>query len=127
MPRHPINRDEILVVIHIGEDGGFHQEMPTGIPLDTVTCLEHMTQFYTADKAYRVCPNDGRCEDITEDLAQAWMGRNPDLLWQYSEGGSDLIPAFVKNSEAFEDRPISTYERREAAADRAVDLMREAV
>ncbi|GAA4668022.1 hypothetical protein [Bartonella pachyuromydis] len=109
-----INSNEILLVVyddvqHIAESG----------PLDASQVQEIIDEADDAIQILRVNPSEKSCEDISEDIAEAYVEDNIERLNEDSEGHY-----FIRESDAYnrllddlvqqkyEDEVYGTYEEQ---------------
>ncbi|WP_208441115.1 hypothetical protein [Bartonella raoultii] len=109
-----INSDEILLVVydddqHIAESG----------PLDASQVQEIIDEADDAIQILRVNPSEKSCEDISEEIAEAYVEKNIEHLDEDSE-----VHYFIRESDAYnrllsdlaqqkyEDEIYGTYEEQ---------------
>ncbi|WP_273721077.1 MULTISPECIES: hypothetical protein [unclassified Bartonella] len=108
-----INSDEILLVVyddeHIAQSG----------PLDTSQVQEIIDEADDAIQILRVNPSENSCEDISEEIAEAYVEENIERLNEDSE-----VHYFIRESDAYnrllddlaqqkyEDEVYGTYEEQ---------------
>ncbi|USP02832.1 hypothetical protein [Bartonella taylorii] len=86
-----INSNEILLVVygddqHIGESG----------PLDESQVLEIIDEADDTVKIFRVNPSEKSCEDISEEIAEAYIKENFEFLDENSK-----VQSYVYESNAY--------------------------
>ncbi|WP_273756881.1 hypothetical protein [Bartonella sp. MM73XJBT] len=108
-----INSDEILLVVyddeHIAQSG----------PLDASQVQEIIDEADDAIQILRVNPSENSCEDISEEIAEAYVEENIERLNEDSE-----VHYFIRESDAYnrllddlaqqkyEDEVYGTYEEQ---------------
>lgn len=109
-----INSNEILLVVyddvqHIAESG----------PLDASQVQEIIDEADDAIQILRVNPSENSCEDISEEIAEAYVEKNIEHLDEESE-----VHYFIRESDAYnrllddlaqqkyEDEVYGTYEEQ---------------
>ncbi|MBX4336451.1 hypothetical protein [Bartonella raoultii] len=109
-----INSDEILLVVydddqHIAESG----------PLDASQVQEIIDEADDAIQILRVNPSENSCEDISEEIAEAYVEKNIERLDEDSE-----VHYFIRESDTYnrllddlaqqkyEDEVYGTYEEQ---------------
>ncbi|EJF82444.1 hypothetical protein [Candidatus Bartonella washoeensis] len=109
-----INSDEILLVVygddqHIGESG----------PLDESQILEIVDEADDTVQIFRINPSENSCEDISEDLAEAYIKENFELLYEDSKVDpyiyeSNAYHRFLDDiaDEKYNDAVYGTYEQQ---------------
>ncbi|WP_375643715.1 MULTISPECIES: hypothetical protein [unclassified Bartonella] len=88
-----INSDEILLVAydkdqHIAESG----------PLDASQILSIVDEVDDAIQIFRINPSENNCEDISEEIAEAYVKENIEHLHEDSE-----VHDFVRESDAYQE------------------------
>ncbi|UNE53618.1 hypothetical protein [Bartonella machadoae] len=108
-----INSDEILLVVcddeHIGHSG----------PLDESQVLEMIDEADDAIKIFRINPSENSCEDISEDIAEAYIKENREFLDEdskvhYYVGESAAYDSLLEEiaDEKYNDEVYGTYEEQ---------------
>ncbi|WP_375658336.1 MULTISPECIES: hypothetical protein [unclassified Bartonella] len=88
-----INSNEILLVAydkdqHIAESG----------PLDASQILSIVDEVDDAIQIFRINPSENNCEDISEEIAEAYVKENIEHLHEDSE-----VHDFVRESDAYQE------------------------
>ncbi|WP_375663511.1 hypothetical protein [Bartonella sp. CL63NXGY] len=88
-----INSNEILLVAydkdqHIAESG----------PLDASQVLKIIDEADDAIQIFRINPSENNCEDISEEIAEAYVKENIEHLHEDSE-----VHDFVRESDAYQE------------------------
>ncbi|WP_156851682.1 hypothetical protein [Bartonella refiksaydamii] len=109
-----INSDEILLVVygddqHIGESG----------PLDESQVLEIVDEADDTVQIFRVNPSEKSCEDISEDIAEAYIKENFEFLDENSKVQSYIYESNAYHrllddiaEEKYNDKMFGTYEQQ---------------
>ncbi|GAA5111923.1 hypothetical protein [Bartonella jaculi] len=109
-----INSNEILLVVygddqHIGEAG----------PLDERQVLEIVDEADDAIQIFRINPSENSCEDISEDIAEAYIKENLEFLNEDSKVPPYIYESNVYNrllddlaEEKYNDAVYGTYEEQ---------------
>ncbi|WP_375689433.1 hypothetical protein [Bartonella sp. AP57NXGY] len=109
-----INSDEILLVTydkdqHIAESG----------PLDASQILSIVDEVDDAIQIFRINPSENNCEDISEEIAEAYVTENIDRLDEdskvyYFVSESDAYHAFLDEIAQlkYEDEMFGSYEKQ---------------
>ncbi|WP_375652037.1 hypothetical protein [Bartonella sp. LB28NMGDW] len=109
-----INSDEILLVAydkdqHIAESG----------PLDASQILSIVDEVDDAIQIFRINPSENNCEDISEEIAEAYVKENIERLDEDSEVHYFICESDVYNrlldeiaDEKYNDEIYGTYEQQ---------------
>ncbi|WP_375653149.1 MULTISPECIES: hypothetical protein [unclassified Bartonella] len=118
-----INSDEILLVAydkdqHIAESG----------PLDASQILSIVDEVDDAIQIFRINPSENNCEDISEEIAEAYVKENIERLDEDSEVHYFICESDVYNrlldeiaDEKYNDEIYGTYEQQHRL--RACDVL----
>ncbi|EJF98614.1 hypothetical protein MEI_00184 [Bartonella vinsonii subsp. arupensis Pm136co] len=109
-----INSDEILLVVydddqHIGQSG----------PLDENQVLAIVDEADDAIQILRINPSENSCEDISEDIAEAYIKQNIDFLDEDSKVDYYIYESNAYHrllddiaDEKYNDKMYGTYEQQ---------------
>ncbi|VEJ45756.1 hypothetical protein [Bartonella vinsonii] len=109
-----INSDEILLVVynddqHIGQSG----------PLDENQALAIVDEADDAIQILRINPSENSCEDISEDIAEAYIKQNIDFLDEDSKVDYYIYQSNAYHrllddiaDEKYNDKMYGTYEQQ---------------
>ncbi|WP_317992904.1 hypothetical protein [Bartonella gliris] len=91
-----INSDEILLVhlVYFDRD----QHIAESGPLDASQILSIIDEGDDVFQIFRINPSENSCEDISEEIAEAYVEKNIDHLDEESE-----VHDFVRESVAYHD------------------------
>ncbi|WP_375631823.1 MULTISPECIES: hypothetical protein [unclassified Bartonella] len=109
-----INSDEILLVVY-GDD----QNIGRSGPLDKSQILSIVDEADDAIQIFRINPSEKNCEDISEEIAEAYVKENIERLDEDSEvhyfiRESDVYNRFLDEiaDEKYNDEIYGTYEQQ---------------
>ncbi|WP_375618102.1 hypothetical protein [Bartonella sp. AC134YNZD] len=88
-----INSDEILLVVY--DD---NQNIAESGPLDASQILSIVAEVDDAIQIFRINPSENNCEDISEEIAEAYVKENIEHLHEESK-----VHDFVRESVAYHD------------------------
>ncbi|WP_375642644.1 MULTISPECIES: hypothetical protein [unclassified Bartonella] len=88
-----INSDEILLVVYNDD-----QNIGRSGPLDESQVLKIIDEADDAIQIFRINPSENNCEDISEEIAEAYVKENIEHLDEDSE-----VHDFVRESVAYHD------------------------
>ncbi|WP_375618922.1 MULTISPECIES: hypothetical protein [unclassified Bartonella] len=88
-----INSDEILLVVYDDD-----QNIGRSGPLDESQVLKIIDEADDAIQIFRINPSENNCEDIFEEIADAYVEANIEHLHEDSE-----VHYFVRESNAYHD------------------------
>ncbi|WP_396584130.1 hypothetical protein [Bartonella grahamii] len=89
-----INSDEILLVVYNDDD----QNIGRSGPLDESQILKIIDEADDAIQIFRINPSENNCEDISEEIAEAYVKENIEHLHEESK-----VHDFVRESVAYHD------------------------
>ncbi|WP_375637865.1 MULTISPECIES: hypothetical protein [unclassified Bartonella] len=109
-----INSDEILLVVY-GDD----QNIGRSGPLDKSQILSIVDEADDAIQIFRINPSEKNCEDISEEIAEAYVKENIERLDEDSEVHYFIRESDVYNrlldeiaDEKYNDEIYGTYEQQ---------------
>ncbi|WP_375703001.1 hypothetical protein [Bartonella sp. AA131HXZ] len=88
-----INSDEILLVIYDDD-----QNIGRSGPLDESQVLKIIDEADDAIQIFRINPSENNCEDISEEIAEAYVKENIEHLHEESK-----VHDFVLESDAYQE------------------------
>ncbi|WP_375684213.1 hypothetical protein [Bartonella sp. CB15SXKL] len=88
-----INSDEILLVVYDDD-----QNIGRSGPLDESQVLKIIDEADDAIQIFRINPSEKNCEDISEEIAEAYVKENIEHLHEESK-----VHGFVRESVAYHD------------------------
>ncbi|WP_375657832.1 MULTISPECIES: hypothetical protein [unclassified Bartonella] len=88
-----INSDEILLVVYDDD-----QNIGRSGPLDESQVLKIIDEADDAIQIFRINPSENNCEDISEEIAEAYVKENIEHLHEDSE-----VHDFVRESDAYQE------------------------
>ncbi|WP_375681675.1 MULTISPECIES: hypothetical protein [unclassified Bartonella] len=88
-----INSDEILLVVYDDD-----QNIGRSGPLDESQVLKIIDEADDAIQIFRINPSEKNCEDISEEIAEAYVKENIEHLHEESK-----VHDFVRESVAYHD------------------------
>ncbi|WP_375667048.1 MULTISPECIES: hypothetical protein [unclassified Bartonella] len=88
-----INSDEILLVVYDDD-----QNIGRSGPLDESQVLKIIDEADDAIQIFRINPSEKNCEDISEEIAEAYVKENIERLDEDSE-----VHDFVRESDAYQE------------------------
>ncbi|WP_142417231.1 hypothetical protein [Bartonella massiliensis] len=91
-----INSDEILLVHLVYFDRDEH--IAESGPLDASQILSIVNGVDDVIQIFRINPSEKSCEDISEEIAEAYVEKNIDHLHEESE-----VHEFIRESDAYHD------------------------
>ncbi|UNF29476.1 hypothetical protein MNL13_01475 [Bartonella krasnovii] len=109
-----INSNEILLVTYDDD-----QNIGRSGPLDASQILSIVDEGYDAIQIFRINPSEKSCEDISEEIADAYVEENIDHLYEESDvhyfiRESDIYNEILEEiaEEKYEDEMYGTYEEQ---------------
>ncbi|WP_375620492.1 hypothetical protein [Bartonella sp. TS25HLJMH] len=110
-----INSDEILLVVYNDDD----QNIGRSGPLDENQVLKIIDEADDAIQIFRINPSEKNCEDISEEIAEAYVKENIERLDEDSEVHYFIQESDVYNrlldeiaDEKYNDAMYGTYEQQ---------------
>ncbi|WP_375671931.1 MULTISPECIES: hypothetical protein [unclassified Bartonella] len=88
-----INSDEILLVVYDDD-----QNIGRSGPLDESQVLKIIDEADDAIQIFRINPSENNCEDISEEIAEAYVKENIEHLHEESK-----VHDFVLESDAYQE------------------------
>ncbi|WP_375665987.1 MULTISPECIES: hypothetical protein, partial [unclassified Bartonella] len=88
-----INSNEILLVVYDDD-----QNIGRSGPLDESQVLKIIDEADDAIQIFRINPSEKNCEDISEEIAEAYVKENIERLDEDSE-----VHDFVRESDAYQE------------------------
>ncbi|UNF39131.1 hypothetical protein [Bartonella krasnovii] len=88
-----INSNEILLVTYDDD-----QNIAESGPLDASQILSIVDEGYDAIQIFRINPSEKSCEDISEEIADAYVEENIEHLYEESE-----VHYFIRESDTYND------------------------
>ncbi|WP_375651204.1 hypothetical protein [Bartonella sp. OT172YNZD] len=88
-----INSDEILLVVYNDD-----QNIGRSGPLDASQILSIVDEVDDAIQIFRINPSENNCEDISEEIAEAYVKENIEHLHEDSK-----VHDFIRESDAYND------------------------
>ncbi|WP_375678292.1 MULTISPECIES: hypothetical protein [unclassified Bartonella] len=88
-----INSDEILLVVYDDD-----QNIGRSGPLDESQVLKIIDEADDAIQIFRINPSENNCEDISEEIAEAYVKENIEHLHEESK-----VHDFVRESDAYQE------------------------
>ncbi|WP_375693219.1 MULTISPECIES: hypothetical protein [unclassified Bartonella] len=88
-----INSDEILLVVYDDD-----QNIGRSGPLDKSQILKIIDEADDAIQIFRINPSENNCEDISEEIAEAYVKENIEHLHEESK-----VHDFVLESDAYQE------------------------
>ncbi|WP_375676483.1 MULTISPECIES: hypothetical protein [unclassified Bartonella] len=88
-----INSDEILLVVYDDD-----QNIGRSGPLDKSQILSIVDEADDAIQIFRINPSEKNCEDISEEIAEAYVKENIEHLHEESK-----VHDFVRESDAYQE------------------------
>ncbi|WP_375679425.1 hypothetical protein [Bartonella sp. AP7XZML] len=88
-----INSDEILLVVYDDD-----QNIGRSGPLDESQVLKIIDEADDAIQILRINPSENNCEDISEEIAEAYVNENIEHLHEESK-----VHDFVRESDAYQE------------------------
>ncbi|WP_375658710.1 hypothetical protein [Bartonella sp. MR30HLJHH] len=109
-----INSDEILLVVYDDD-----QNIAESGPLDASQILKIIDEADDAIQIFRINPSENNCEDISEEIAEAYVKENIEHLHEDSEVHDFVRESDVYNrlldeiaDEKYNDEIYGTYEQQ---------------
>ncbi|WP_375627510.1 hypothetical protein [Bartonella sp. PS17NMGDW] len=109
-----INSDEILLVVYDDD-----QNIAESGPLDASQILKIIDEADDAIQIFRINPSENNCEDISEEIAEAYVKENIERLDEDSEVHYFICESDVYNrlldeiaDEKYNDEIYGTYEQQ---------------
>ncbi|WP_208439763.1 hypothetical protein [Bartonella grahamii] len=109
-----INADEILLVVYDDD-----QNIGRSGPLDESQVLKIIDEADDAIQIFRINPSENNCEDISEEIAEAYVKENIERLDEDSEVHYFIQESDVYNrlldeiaDEKYNDEIYGTYEQQ---------------